>query len=72
MLRRLLGFAILALVGIVAVKLVFGVLGFAVSLLVTLLWLAAIGFVFYLMLRLISPRTARRLRETLQGPADEA
>ncbi len=72
MLRRLLGFAILALVGIVAVKLVFGVLGFAVSLLVTLLWLAAIGFVFYLVLRLISPRTARRLRETLRGPANAA
>ncbi len=65
--RTLLGYAILALIGFVALKLVFGLLGFAISLLMTLLWLAAIGFVFYLVLKLISPSTARRVRETIKG-----
>lgn len=65
--RTIIGYAILALIGFVALKLVFGLLGFAISLLVTLLWLAAIGFVFYLVLKLISPGTARRVRETIKG-----
>ncbi|HEX9579898.1 MAG TPA: hypothetical protein VF970_02210 [Gemmatimonadales bacterium] len=67
MFRTLLGYALLAIVGFVALKLVFGLLGFAFSLLMTLLWLAAIGFVFYLALKLISPDTARRVREMVGG-----
>lgn len=67
MLRTLVGYAILAVLGYFALKLVFGLLGFAFSLLMTLLWLAAIGFVFYLALRLISPDTARRVKEAIGG-----
>ncbi|HXV85767.1 MAG TPA: hypothetical protein VD793_03660 [Gemmatimonadales bacterium] len=67
MLRTLLGYALLAIVGFFALKLVFGLLGFALSLVMTLLWLAAIGFVFYLALKLISPDTARRVREMIAG-----
>ena len=65
MLRTLLGYAILAIVGFVALKLLFSLLGFAFSLMMTLLWLAAIGFVFYLGLKLISPDTARRVRDMI-------
>lgn len=65
--RTLTGYAILAVIGFVALKLVFGLIGFAVSLLVSLLWLAAIGFVFYLVLKVISPGTARRIKETIKG-----
>ncbi|MEE8115895.1 MAG: hypothetical protein V3T28_02205 [Gemmatimonadales bacterium] len=65
--RTLTGYAILAVIGFVALKLVFGLIGFAVSLLVSLLWLAAIGFVFYLVLKIISPGTARRVKETIKG-----
>ena len=65
--RTLIGYAILAVIGFVALKLVFGLIGFAVSLLVSLLWLAAIGFVFYLVLKVISPGTARRVEETIKG-----
>lgn len=72
MLRRLFGFAVLAVAGIVAVKLIIGLLGFAFSLLMTLLWLAVIGFLFYLVLKIISPRTARRVRETVRGSDDSA
>jgi hypothetical protein len=72
MLRRLFGYAILAMIGIVAVKLVFGLLGAALSLLMTLVWFAAIGFLVYLVLKVISPRTARRVRATVRGRADAA
>lgn len=67
MLRTLVGYAILAVLGYFALKLAFGLLGFAFSLLMTLLWLAAIGFVAYLGLKLISPDTARRVKEAIGG-----
>ncbi|MGH7530041.1 MAG: hypothetical protein ACREMN_06620 [Gemmatimonadales bacterium] len=71
MFRSILGFALLAVVAWFALGLVFGLLGFVVSLAVKLLWLAALGFIFYLALRLISPRTAERLRDMIRGrPAD--
>ena len=67
MLRALIGYAVLAILGFFALKLIFGLVGFAVSLLVGLLWFAAIGFVFYLVLKVISPGTARRVREAIRG-----
>lgn len=67
MLRTLVGYAILAILGYFALKLVFGLLGFAFSLIMMLLWLAAIGFVFYLALKLISPDTARRVKDAIGG-----
>ncbi|MBI3981671.1 MAG: hypothetical protein HY337_02085 [Gemmatimonadetes bacterium] len=72
MFRTLLGYALLAIAGFIALKLLFGLLGFAFSLLMTLLWLAAIGFVFYLALKLISPDTARRVREMIRGTPPSA
>jgi len=65
--RTLFGYAVLAVVGFFALKLVFGLLGFVFGLAMTLLWLAAIGFVFYLVLKLVSPSTARRVREMVTG-----
>ncbi|GBD31444.1 hypothetical protein HRbin33_00396 [bacterium HR33] len=67
MLRTLLGFAVLAVIAYVALKLLFGLLGFAISLFMTLLWLAAIGFVIYLILKAVSPETARRVKEVISG-----
>jgi len=35
------------------------------------LWLAAIGFIIYLVLRVVSPSTAEKIREMIKGrPAD--
>ena len=65
--RTLVGYAVFAVIGVVALKLIMGLLGFAFSLLMTLLWFAVIGFVFYLILKLISPRTAERVKETIRG-----
>ncbi len=67
MVRTLTGYAILGLIGLVALKLVLGVIGFAFSLLWTLLSFAAVGFVFYLILKIISPDTARKVREKVAG-----
>ncbi len=67
MARTLIGYAVLAVIGIVALKLVFGLLSIAFSLLYVLLWLAALGFVFYLVLKVISPRTARRVKDAVRG-----
>jgi len=65
--RTLLGYAVFAIVVFFALKLVFGLLGFAVGLLMNLLWLAAIGFVIYLVIKLVSPATAARIHETFAG-----
>jgi hypothetical protein len=71
MVRTLAGYSVLAIIGIVALKLIVGLLGFAFSLLMSVLWLAAIGFVFYFILKVISPNTARRIREMIRGEQAE-
>jgi hypothetical protein len=67
MFRSIIGFAVLAVVAWLALKIVFGLLGSFVGLLMTVLWLAAIGFICYLVLRVIAPRTADRVREAIKG-----
>ncbi len=67
MIRTLAGYAVVGVVAIIVLKLLFGIIGFALSLLWTLFWLAAIGFLFYLVLKIVSPDTARRVREKVAG-----
>ena len=67
MFRSIIGFAVLAVVAWIALKIIFGILGSLVGLLVTVMWLAAIGFVCYLVLRMVAPRTADRVREAIKG-----
>lgn len=67
MIRTVLGFAVLAVVGIIALKLILALLGIAFKLLWAILWLAFLGFLFYLVLKAISPDTARRVRDALRG-----
>jgi membrane protein implicated in regulation of membrane protease activity len=71
MIRKLAGYAVFAVIGMFVFKVLFGLVGFAMSLLWTLLWLAALGFVFYLILKVISPSTARRVREKVTGEPSE-
>ena len=71
MLRSILGFAVLAVVALLGLKLLFGVFGIVLGLAMTLLVWAAIGFMCYLVLRLVSPSTADKIREMIKGrPAD--
>jgi hypothetical protein len=67
MLRTILGYAVLAIIGFFALKLLLGLFGFAVGLLINLLWLAAIGFVVYLVLKVVSPSTAQKVHDTIKG-----
>lgn len=72
MLRTILVVGAMALLGLVALKLVFGLMGPLVAL---LLWLAGLAFkvavlgvVGYFVLRLVSPTTAQRLKERWSAP----
>jgi hypothetical protein len=69
--RTVLGYAVIAILGFFAIKILFGLLGFAITLLVNLLWLAAIGFVFYLILKVISPGTAQKIHDAIKGKQQE-
>lgn len=67
MLRNVLGLAVLVVIAFLALKLVLGVIGFAVSLVWTLLWLAVLGAVVYVILRAVSPSTADKVRDMFTG-----
>lgn len=67
MFRSILGFAVLAVVAWLALKIFFSLLSGLMGLAITILWLAAIGFFVYVVLRLVSPRTADRVREMIRG-----
>jgi len=67
MVRSVVGFAGVAIVAVLALKLVSAILGFGISLIVTLLWLAFWGFVIYLVLRIFAPGLADRMRGVVRG-----
>lgn len=73
MLRTILAIGLFAVLGLFALKMAFGILGTLFALLaVVLMWaikFAAVGLVIYLLIRIFSPETARRLREKWSGPA---
>jgi hypothetical protein len=63
MVRSLVGYAVFAAVVLVVLKL----FGFVLGLLGTILWLAFLGFLFYLVLRLFAPSTADKVKDTIKG-----
>ena len=67
MLRNLFGFAVFAVLTIFALKVFFALFGLVIGLLVTGLWLAFLGFLIYLVLKLVAPGTADRVREMIAG-----
>lgn len=67
MIRTIAGFSIFAVVGLIAMKLVFGVLGGLLSLAGTILVWAFLGWIFYLVLKVIAPDAAARVREIISG-----
>jgi len=72
MFRSILGFAIFAVVAWLGLKILFGLLGGLIAIAGTILWLAALGFLFYLALRVLSPSTADKLRDMIQGRRAES
>lgn len=73
MLRTIFSIGLFAVLGLIALKFVFGIFGFAVSifmvLLVAALKIALVGLAIYFIIRIVSPDTARKLRERWSGPA---
>jgi hypothetical protein len=67
MLRKLLGFAIFAIIAVFLLKVFLGLFGLLIGLLVTVAWFALIGFLIYLVLKVIAPGTAARVREMISG-----
>jgi hypothetical protein len=71
MLRTVFMIGLFAILGLFALKLVFGLFGFLFSLLGVLLyyafWIALLGGVLYLVIRIVSPETAERLRGKWSG-----
>ncbi|MGB7212707.1 MAG: hypothetical protein WBC97_08775 [Gemmatimonadales bacterium] len=67
MFRSLLGYAVLAVVAYFALQIVLGLFGIVVGLFFKLLWLAAIGFIVYLVIRVLSPGTADKIADTMKG-----
>jgi hypothetical protein len=67
MVRALVGYAVLAIVGIIAIKLVLAAVGIVWQLAWAVLWLALLGFIFYLILKVISPKTARKVKDAVRG-----
>ena len=66
MLRTIFTVGIFTLLGLFALNLLFGILGFAFAIFGTLFWFAVkvalLGGVVYLAIALVSPETARKLR----------
>lgn len=60
-------FVILGLIVVVGCALLGVVLGIASFVLVTLLKLAIVGAIVYLVIRVVSPRTAQRIRERIEN-----
>ena len=73
MLRTIFSIGLFAVLGLIALKFIFGIFGVVVILFIFLLMLALkiaiVGLVIYFIIRIVSPDTARRLRERWSGPA---
>jgi hypothetical protein len=73
MLRKILGFAVLAFVALLVFKIALGLVGVLFGLTISVLVLACMGYALYLILRVVSPATAAKVRETIRGrPANVA
>jgi hypothetical protein len=73
MLRTIFSIGLFAVLGLIALKFVFGIFGVAIGLFMGLfviaLKIALVLLVVYFIIRIVSPETARRLRERWSGPA---
>ncbi|HEY9517002.1 MAG TPA: hypothetical protein VIQ74_15090 [Gemmatimonadaceae bacterium] len=71
MFRTIFSVGVLAILGLFVLKFVFGIFGWLVALLLWLFFIALkialVGAVIYLIIRIVSPDTARRLREKFNG-----
>jgi hypothetical protein len=69
MIRRILGFALFAVVALLVLKIALGLLGVLIGLAVTVVVLAAMGYACYVVVLVLSPTTAARIRAAIRGRA---
>ena len=67
MVRSLVGFAAFAVVAMIVLKILGSVFGIVLSLIGTIIYFAFWGFIIYLVLRVFSPGTADKVKETISG-----
>ena len=71
MLRTIFAIGLFAVLGLFALRLVFGIFGFVFGILGGLLWfavkIAIIGLIIYIVIRIFSPDTARKMRNWGEG-----
>jgi hypothetical protein len=73
MLRTIFMIGLFAVLGLFALRFIFGILPVVITMFLGIvMWalkIAVIGLILYLIIRIVSPDTARRLREKWSGPA---
>jgi uncharacterized membrane protein len=67
MFRKVLGFAVLAVVAFIVLRLGLWIVRVTLGLAWTVLMLALVGLVIYWVIKLISPSTARRVKDMISG-----
>ena len=71
MLRTIFTIGLFAVLGLIALKFAFGLFGVLVGLFLWFFWLAVkialIGLVLYIIIRIVNPDAARRMRERWSG-----
>jgi threonine/homoserine/homoserine lactone efflux protein len=67
MFRSIIGFAVLAVMAWIGLSIILSFLGLFFGLAMKVLTLAAFGFIAYLAIRMISPRTADKIRDIIKG-----
>lgn len=65
--QKLLGYSLLAITAMFLWRLLTGLFGWVIGMLFSLLWLAFVGFIIYLLIRVFSPSTADRIQEMISG-----
>lgn len=65
--RKILGFAVLAVVAWLVLKIFFGLLGTIVGLALTVLMLAVFGWVVYMVLKVVAPGLAAKVSGMISG-----
>jgi uncharacterized membrane protein len=67
MFRKVLGFAVLAVVAFIVLRLGLWIVRVTLGLAWTVLMLALVGLVIYWVIKLISPSAARRVKDVISG-----
>lgn len=67
MVRNIGGFAVFAVLAMLAFKVLGGIFGAVLGLVGTIIWFAFLGFVFYTILKIFAPGTAEKVRDTIRG-----